>query len=172
MFKWFFAGTEFFDNPRIFWNLLESLGNWESHLCYHYWVYWYWFDQDLSCHFVYLHHLFHFGKLRMFEHQHWQYWYHKFLGNLVGLNLENKRDGLQGNCQILSFQSISMSKIIWYMAYIIDDVSWVLEFLTCGYNISLVLSKKMNGLQGNCCILWIDKTSKSIFNVKNCILWV
>jgi hypothetical protein len=58
------------------------------------------------------------------------------------LNLENKRDSLQGNCQILSFQSISMSKIIWYMAYIIDDVSWVLEFLTCGYNISLVLSKK------------------------------
>ena len=92
MFKWFFAGTKFVDNSRIFWNLLESLGNWESHLCYHYWVYWYWFDQDLSCHFVYLHHLFHFGKLRMFEHQHWQYWYHNFLGNLVGSNLENKRE--------------------------------------------------------------------------------
>ena len=32
------------------------------------------------------------------------------------------------------------------------NVRWVMEFLTCGFNISLILSKKMNEL-GNCCIL-------------------
>ena len=30
------------------------------------------------------------------------------------------------------------------------NVSWVMESLTCGYKISL---EKMNGLEGNCCIL-------------------
>ena len=28
-------------------------------------------------------------------------------------------------------------------------VSWVMEFLTCGFKISLILPKKMNGLPGN-----------------------
>ena len=37
-------------------------------------------------------------------------------------------------------------------------VSWVMEFLACRYKISLILSKKINSLQGNCCILWIDIT--------------
>ena len=62
-----------------------------------------------------------------------------------------------------------------YYIYMIIMVSWVMAFITCVYMyniISSILSKKMNGLQGNCCILWIDKTSESIFNVKNCILWV
>ena len=36
------------------------------------------------------------------------------------------------------------------------NISWVMEFLACRYKISLILSKKMNSFQGNCCILWID----------------
>ena len=37
------------------------------------------------------------------------------------------------------------------------NVSWVMEFLTCGNTISLIFIK-INGLQGNCCIFvnWID----------------
>jgi hypothetical protein len=31
-----------------------------------------------------------------------------------------------------------------------------MEFLACWYKISLILSKKKNGLQGNCCILKTD----------------
>jgi uncharacterized surface protein with fasciclin (FAS1) repeats len=33
------------------------------------------------------------------------------------------------------------------------NVSWVMEFLTCWYKISLILPKQNYGLQGNCCIL-------------------
>ena len=36
-----------------------------------------------------------------------------------------------------------------------SNVSWVMEFLICGYKITL-FSKKINVIQGNCCILWID----------------
>ena len=36
------------------------------------------------------------------------------------------------------------------------NVSWVIEFLTCGYKISLIVSKKVNKLQGNCYISLID----------------
>ena len=42
------------------------------------------------------------------------------------------------------------------------NVSWVIEFLICGYKVSLILSK-MNGIQGNCSILWIDIMPAQIF---------
>ena len=41
------------------------------------------------------------------------------------------------------------------------NVFWVVEFRTCGYKVSFILRKK-NGLQGNCCILWIDLTPGNI----------
>ena len=46
-----------------------------------------------------------------------------------------------------------------HTTYMIIMVSWVMAFLTCVYKISLTFIKKMNGLQGNCCIYELTGTS-------------
>ena len=46
---------------------------------------------------------------------------------------------------------------MYYLYWICINVSWVMEFLTCGCN----FTKKMNGLQWNCCIIC------QIFQIKN-----
>ena len=38
--------------------------------------------------------------------------------------------------------------------YLFTNISWIKKFLTGEYKLNLILSKKMNGFQGNCCILW------------------
>ena len=59
--------------------------------------------------------------------------------------------------------------------------SW--SFLTCGYKVSLILSKKCMAFMKNYCILWIGHDtrylrwvnfgfSKSIFYVKNCLYYL
>ena len=59
-----------------------------------------------------------------------------FLGGQLGLGL------------------LVLLQLNWY-SVMLGNFSWVMEFLTCGYKIVLVSSKK-NGFQESCCILWID----------------
>ena len=46
-----------------------------------------------------------------------------------------------------------LKKIHFWIIVLLAPVSSLMEFLTCGFKISLILSNKMNGLQENCCIL-------------------
>ena len=59
-----------------------------------------------------------------------------FLGGQLGLGL------------------LVLLQLNWY-SVMLGNFSWVMEFLTCGYKIVLISSKK-NGFQESCCILWIE----------------